>query len=123
DSLIVADRTDRAKSYAQKREGLGHLHDGSDPDQRRTPGYALFEASVRVRRWQRLPLRIEPLQTYAGAPTSANAEIRRHVRAVHRATGGKGTGVLDRGFDRRNLFTPWGRRGGPSAPAWWGVAM
>jgi hypothetical protein len=106
DTLIVADLTDLAKYYAKKLEGLGHIHDGSDPDKRLAPGYALFEAYVRVRRWQLFPLLIEPLKTYAGAPTSENAEILSHVRAIHRATGGKGTWVLDRGFDRRNLFTP-----------------
>jgi hypothetical protein len=106
DSLIVADLTDLAKYYAKKLEGLGRVHDGSDPEKRLAPGYALFEAYVRVRRWQLFPLVIEPLKTYAGAPTSENAEILGHVRAIHRATGGAGTWVLDRGFDRRNLFTP-----------------
>lgn len=105
-SLIVADLTDLAKYYAKKMEGLGRIHDGSDPDKRLASGYALFEAYVRVRRWQLFPLRIEPLKTYAGAPTSENAEILNHVRAIHQATGGKGTWILDRGFDRRNLFEP-----------------
>jgi hypothetical protein len=104
DTLIVADLTDLAKYYARKMEGLGRIHDGSDPDKRLTPGYVLFEAYVRVRRWQLFPLRIEPLKTYAGAPTSENAEILDHVRAIHRATGGKGTWIRDRRFDRRNLF-------------------
>lgn len=106
DTLIVADLTDLAKYYAHKLEGLGRIHDGSDPDKRLAPGYALLEAYVRVRRWQLFPLRIEPLKTYAGAPTSENAEILEHVRAIHRATNGKGTWILDRGFDRRNLFEP-----------------
>jgi hypothetical protein len=106
DTLIVADWTDLAKYYAKKREGLGRIHDGSDPDKRLAPGYALFEAYVRVHHWQRFPLLIELLQTYAGAPTSANAEILGHVRAIHRAADGKGTWILDRGFDRRNLLTP-----------------
>jgi hypothetical protein len=106
DSLIVADLTDLAKYYAKKLEGLGRSHDGSDPDKRLAPGYSLFEAYVRVRRWQLFPLRIEPLKTYAGAPTSENSEILRHVQAIHRAAGGKGTRILDGGFDRRNLFTP-----------------
>src|SRR5262249_37641333 len=52
DTLIVADLTDLAKYYAKKLEGLGRIHDGSDPDKRLAPGYALFEAYVRVRRWQ-----------------------------------------------------------------------
>jgi hypothetical protein len=110
-TLIVADTTDLAKYYAKKLEGLGRAHDGSDPDKRTAPGYALFEAYARVGRWQLFPLRVEPLKTYAGAPTSENAEIEAHVRAIHRATGGKGTWVLDRGFDRRNLFRPLVRAG------------
>jgi hypothetical protein len=106
ETLLVADLTDLAKYYAKKREGLGRIHDGSDPDKRLAPGYALFEASVRVGRWQLFPLLIEPLKTYAGAPTSENAEIERHLLAIHEAAGGKGTWLLDRGFDRRNLFAP-----------------
>jgi Transposase DDE domain len=105
-TLIVADTTDLAKYYARKLEGLGRVHDGSDPDGRTAPGYALFEAYVRVGRWQLFPLRLELLKTYAGAPTSENAEIEAQVRAIHRATDGQGTWVLDRGFDRRHLFQP-----------------
>jgi len=48
---------------------------------------------------------IEPLKTYSGVPISGNAEIERHLLAIHQASGGKGTWLLDRGFDRRNLFT------------------
>jgi hypothetical protein len=106
DSLIPADTTDLAKYYAHKLEGLGRVHDGSDPENRTAPGYALFEAYVRVGRWQLFPLLVEPLKVYSGAPTSENAEIEQHVRRIHEAVGGKGTWVLDRGFDRRDLFRP-----------------
>jgi hypothetical protein len=75
DTLIVGDLTDVAKYYARHLEGLGRVRDGSDPEKRTAPGYMLFEAYVRVRRWQLFPLVIEPLQTYAGAPTSENEEI------------------------------------------------
>lgn len=107
DTLIVADTSDLAKYYAKKLEGLGRVHDGSDPEKRTAPGYALFEAYVRAGRWQLFPLRVELLKTYAGAATSENEEIIRHVVAIHRAAGGKGTWVLDRGFDRRKLFGPF----------------
>jgi len=110
DTLIPADLTDLAKPYARKLEGLGHVHDGSDPDERLAAGYAVFEAYARLGRWQLFPLLLEPLKTYAGAPTSENEEILRHVTAIHRATAGKGTWVLDRGFDRRNLFGPLVRK-------------
>jgi hypothetical protein len=66
----------------------------------------LFEAYVRVRRWQLFPLAIEPLKTYAGAPTSENEEILAYFRRVHEAVERKGTWVLDRGFDRRELLLP-----------------
>jgi hypothetical protein len=39
DSLIVADTTGLAKCHARKLEGLGRVHDGSDPDERLAPGY------------------------------------------------------------------------------------
>ena len=70
DTLIVADLTDISKYYARVLEGLGRVRDASDPDKRLAPGYMLFEAYVRVRRWQLFPLTIEPLKTYAGAPTA-----------------------------------------------------
>jgi len=111
DTLIPADLTDLAKYHAKKLEGLGTIHDGSDPDKRLAPGYAIFEAYVRVGGWQLFPLVVEPLKTYAGAPTSENAEILAHVKRVHQAAGGRGTWVLDRGFDRRNLFEPLVRAG------------
>jgi hypothetical protein len=106
DTLLVADLTDLAKPYARHLQGLGRVHDGSDPGGRVTPGYAVFEAYARVGRWQLLPLVVEPLKVYAGAPVGENEEILAHVRRVHEATAGKGTWVLDRGFDRRELFGP-----------------
>lgn len=111
DTLIVADTTDLAKYYARHLEGLGRVHDGSDPDKRTAPGYGVFEAYARVGQWQLFPLVIEPLKVYAGAPTSENAEILGHVLRVQAATGGKGTWIMDRGFDRRKLFGPLVRNG------------
>ena len=106
DTLLVADTTDLAKYYARKLEGLGRVHDGSDPDQRTAPGYTLFEAYVRTGRWQLFPLLLEPLKVYSGAPTSENVEIEQHLSRIHQAIGRKGTWLLDRGFDRRQLFRP-----------------
>jgi hypothetical protein len=110
-TLLVADTTDLAKYYAKKLEGLGRVHDGSDPDKRTAPGYCLFEAYARVGKWQLFPLLLEPLKVYAGAPTSENAEILAHLLRVHEAAGRRGTWVLDRGFDRRELFGPLVRQG------------
>lgn len=107
DTLLVADLTDLAKPYARVLEGLGRVHDGSDPAKRIVPGYAVFEAYVRVGKWQLFPLRIEPLKTYSGAPTSENAEILGHVAWIEQATGHQATWVLDRGFDRDELMLPW----------------
>ncbi len=106
DTLIPADTTDLAKYYARHLEGLGRVHDGSDPEGRTAPGYCIFQAFVRVGAWQLFPLVVEPLKVYAGAATGENAEILGHVLRVHEATGKKGTWVLDRGFDRRELFEP-----------------
>jgi hypothetical protein len=111
DALIVADTTDLAKYYARKLEGLGRVHDGSDPEGRTAPGYCIFQAFVRVGAWQLFPLVVEPLKVYAGAPTGENAELLAHMLRVHAAAGGMGTWVLDRGFDRRELFGPLVRRG------------
>jgi hypothetical protein len=106
ETLIVADLTDLSKYYARKLEGLGQVRDASDRDKRLAPGYMLFEAYVRVGRWQLRPLTIEPLVTYAGGPTSENAEILQHIFTIHEAAGGRGTWVLDRGADRRELLVP-----------------
>lgn len=106
DTLIPADTTDLAKYYARHLEGLGRVHDGSDPDGRIAPGYCVFQAFVRVGKWQLFPLVVEPLKVYAGVATGENAEILAHVLRVHEAAQKKGTWVLDRGFDRRELFGP-----------------
>jgi hypothetical protein len=106
-TLLTADLTDLAKPYARKLQGLGRVHDGSDPDKRIVPGYMVFEAYVRVGKWQLFPLVVEPLKTYSGAPTSENAEISAHILRIHQATLGKGTWLLDRGFDRDELMLPW----------------
>jgi Transposase DDE domain len=105
-TLIVADTTDLAKYYARHLEGLGWVHDGSDPEQRLARGYAVFAAYVRVGTWQLFPLVAEPLKAYGGAPTAENLEFLGHILRVHAATGGRGTWVLDRGFDRRELYGP-----------------
>lgn len=106
DTRIVADTTDLAKPHARHLEGLGRVHDGSDPDGRTTTGYCIFQAFVRAGAWRLFPLVVEPLKVYSGAATGENAEFLAHVRRVHEATGRKGTWVLDRGFDRRQLFGP-----------------
>ena len=106
ESLIPADTTDLAKYYARQLEGLGRVHDGSDPDGRTAPGYCVFQAFVRVGTWQLFPLVVEPLKVYAGAATGENAEILGHMLRIHQAAQKKGTWLLDRGFDRRELFEP-----------------
>ena len=106
DTLIAADTTDLAKYYAKHLEGIGRVHDGSDPEGRTAPGYCVFEAYARVGKWQLFPLLVEPLKVYAGVATGENAELLRHILSIHEATGNKGTWVLDRGFDRRELFGP-----------------
>lgn len=106
ETLIPADTTDLAKYYARHLEGLGRVHDGSDPDGRTAPGYCIFQAFVRVGTWQLFPLVVEPLKVYAGAATGENAELLGHMLRVHEAAGKKGTWLLDRGFDRRELFEP-----------------
>jgi hypothetical protein len=106
DTLLVADTTDLSKPYARHLEGLGRVHDGSDPRGRITPGYCVFEAFVRVGKWQLFPLVMEPLKTYGGARTAENIEFVDHLLRCHQAANKQGTWVLDRGFDRRELYRP-----------------
>jgi hypothetical protein len=107
DTLIVADLTDLTKTWAKKLEGLGRVHDGSDPAGGIKPGYMMIEAYVRVGKWQLFPLGLELLKTYSGGPTSENAEILQYVRTIHEETGRKGTWLWDRGADRNELMLPW----------------
>src|ERR1700751_5693918 len=107
DTILVADLTDMAKPYARVLEGLGKVHDGSKPSKPIVSGYAVFESYVRVGRWQLFPIIVEPMKAYTGAPISENSELLQHVGQVHQATGGRGTWVLDRGFDRDELMLPW----------------
>ena len=106
DTIIPADTTDLNKEYARQLQGLGKVHDGSDPAGRIVNGYCVFQAFVRVGKWQLFPLLLEPLKVYSGAPTGENAELLRHLLRVHDAVGRKGVWVLDRGFDRRELYGP-----------------
>ena len=107
DTVLVADLTDMAKPYARVLQGLGKVQDGSRPGKPIVSGYAVFESYVRVGRWQMFPLIVEPMKAYTGAPTSENSEILQHVSRVQQATEGKGTWVMDRGFDRDELMLPW----------------
>lgn len=70
---------DLAKYYARHLERLGRVKDGSDPDERIAPGYCIFQAFIRVGTWQMLPLVMEPLKVYAGAPTGRTPRFCRTV--------------------------------------------
>ena len=111
DTLIAADTADLAKYSARHLEGLGRVHDGSDPEGRTAPGYGAFQAFARVGAGPVFPRGVEPLKVYAGAPPGETAAILAHVLRVPEAVRGQGTWVLDRGLDRRELFGPWARCG------------
>ncbi len=66
---------------------------------------------MRVGKWQLFPLLVEPLKVYAGAATGENAEILSHIAADSPGDAEEGTWVLDRGFDRRELFEPLVKNG------------
>jgi len=114
DPLLTAGRADLNEMSARTLEGLGRAPDGSDPDKRIVPGSRVFGADGRVGRWQPFPRLLEPPRTCAGAPTGEDAAISADVLQIHQATAGKGTGLLDRGFDRDELMPPWLRRRGAS---------
>src|SRR5262249_3443427 len=98
--------TDLSKPWAKKLDGLGRVHDGSDPRQSIQPGYMVLEAYVRVGKGQLFPLKLELLKTYSGGPTSENAEILQYLRIVQEATDGKGTWLGDGGAARSELMLP-----------------
>lgn len=103
DSLLIVDPSDISKSYAQRMEYLGRVHDGSTGEIRN--GYWTLEVvgcgadgSGIVPLYQRL---------YAIAAPDCqgeNGEILNAVRQVSRHVGKQGTWVIDRGGDRRQLY-------------------
>jgi hypothetical protein len=105
ETLLVIDPTDISKRYARSMEYLARVRDGSDGVIR--DGYWCCQV-VAARRGSAevLPLYQELYSQDAPDFDSENDEILKAVEAVSAETGGRGTWVMDRGGDRREIIVP-----------------
>jgi hypothetical protein len=105
ETLLVLDPTDISKRYARKMEYLARVRDGSEG--RIRDGYWCCQV-VGARRGspEVLPLYQELYSQKAPDFDSENEEILKAVETVSSLTGGRGTWVMDRGGDRREIIVP-----------------
>lgn len=105
ETLLVIDPTDISKRYARKMEYLARVRDGSEGTLR--DGYWCCQV-VGVERGNAevVPLYQELYSQQAPDFDSENEEILKAIETVGRQTGGRGTWVMDRGGDRREIIVP-----------------
>lgn len=102
EELIVVDLGDVQKPASKKMPYLEYVRDGSKDEVGR--GYWLFESCVVRNRRDILPLH-NFLYSLADPDTpSENQVIQRGLQTILDATGGDGLLVMDRGFDRNELY-------------------
>lgn len=102
EELIVVDLGDVQKPASKKMPYLEYVHDGSEDEIGR--GYWLFESCVVRSRRDILPLH-NFLYSLADPDTpSENLVIQRGLQSILDATNGNGLFVMDRGFDRNELY-------------------
>lgn len=105
ETLLVIDPTDISKPYARKMEYLARVRDGSSGAIRE--GYWCCQV-VAARRGSAevLPLYQELYSQKAADFESENDEILKAIERVGSRTGGRGTWVIDRGGDRKEIIEP-----------------
>jgi hypothetical protein len=102
-TLLIVDPSDIAKPYAEKMEYLARVRDGSKKEL--ADGYWLLQiVGAECGGQEIVPLVNHLWSQDAPGFRSENAEIRRWVKAVARATRRRGIWVVDRGGDRRRLY-------------------
>jgi hypothetical protein len=104
-SLLVLDPTDISKRYAEKMQYLARVRDGSEG--RLRDGYWCCQViEARRNSAQVLPLYQELYSQKAPDFDSENEEILKAIELVGSRTGGRGTWVMDRGGDRKEILVP-----------------
>lgn len=98
ETLIYFDPSDLIKPFAKKMEALSHVADGSDDHQIKS-GYPLL-ACVALKENELLPLEWEPYSYRSEEFESENEVWLKPILSLSHRSKGKGTWVLDRGFDR-----------------------
>jgi hypothetical protein len=105
DSLLVLDPTDISKPYAEKMQYLARVRDGSQG--RLRAGYWCCQVvAARRNSGEVLPLYQELYSQNAPDFDSENEEILKAIETVGDQTGGRGTWVMDRGGDRKEIMVP-----------------
>jgi hypothetical protein len=103
DTLLVLDLSDVVKPYAEKMEYLARVRDGSRKEL--ADGYWLCQViGVEPEGSEITPLYGELYSQEAPDFVSENEEIFKALRLVSRAVEGRGTWVIDRGGDRREVY-------------------
>ncbi|MBI4463722.1 MAG: transposase [Acidobacteria bacterium] len=104
-TVLCLDRSEVRKEYAEKRECLDPVWDGSQGEVH--AGYGLCGVTAaEVEGSQIRPLTQKLFSTRAKDFVSENAEIRAAVDQVRRFTKGRGIWAVDRGGDRKKLREP-----------------
>lgn len=102
-TLLILDISDIRKKYARKMEHLARIRDGSEKVL--ANGYwTLSVIGAEVGKTSLVPLYGSLYSQKSLYFQSENIEVRRAISKVSRATGKKGTWVLDRGGDRDYIF-------------------
>ena len=106
DTLIIIDPSDIIKPYARKMEYLGEVRDGSKKEIGN--GYWLYPViGVDKKSGNIIPLVNRLYSSLAPDFISENDHILDISAQVLKATGNKGTIVMDKGGDRIKLLKPW----------------
>lgn len=102
EELIVVDLGDVQKPASKKMPFLEYVHDGSEDEIGR--GYWLFESCLVKSRRDILPLHNFLYSLGDPDTPSENLVIQRGLQTILDSTQGNGLFVMDRGFDRKELY-------------------
>lgn len=101
---LVFDLSDINKKYAEKMEGLGSVHDGSEDKVAR--GYWLANIIGVDRTGELIVPAWSELYSHKAEVTSENQKILEAIESVSEYSASESITVLDRGGDRRELINP-----------------
>jgi len=104
-TLLIVDISEVTKKYAQKMEYLALVRDGSDGGELKNGYWTCNVTGAEVGEAEITPLYHTLYSAKAPQFVSENHELRAAISAVCEHTGHRGVWVMDRGGDRRNLYS------------------
>jgi hypothetical protein len=103
DILLIVDIGDISKKYARRMEYLDRIRDGSEKEL--ANGYWLCTVVATSHKSSKtVPIYNKLYSTKAKGFISENKEIEEAIEGISKEVGNRGTWVIDRGGDRRELF-------------------